>query len=114
MKKNSQKGKKNTGGRPVKFDPATLTPRQRLDLANALNRERENEVVAGKLIPRDEVERASRQDGGMVRSELLGLGSKIAPQLVGLDEVEIKTVVDQWATETLAAWAAWAGAEVER
>jgi hypothetical protein len=49
----------------------------------------------------------------MVRSELLGLGSKIAPQLVGLDEVEIKTVVDQWATETLAAWAAWAGAEVE-
>ncbi len=114
MKKKTPKKQKHAGGRPVKFDPTTLTPRQRLDYANALNRERENEVIAGKLIPRDEVERASRQDGGMVRSELLGLGAKIAPQLVGLDEVEIKTVVDQWATETLAAWASWAGAEVER
>jgi hypothetical protein len=114
MKPKTKPADKPRGGRPVKFDPATLTPRQRLDYANALNRERENEVIAGKLIPRDEVERASRQDGGMVRSELLGLGAKIAPQLVGLDEVEIKSIVDQWATETLASWASWAGAEVER
>lgn len=94
--------------------PDLLESRARLAAARAEKEETENKVRSGKLIAADVVERASREDGAQVRDALMNAGSALAPGLIGRDEVEIKTIIDQWATETLTAWASWAGSEVER
>ena len=94
--------------------PDLLESRARLAAARAEKEETENKVRSGKLIAADVVERASREDGAQVRDALMNAGSALAPRLAMMDEVAIKQVLDEWATETLAAWAAWAGAEVER
>ena len=93
-------------GRPRKFGNR-LSPRERLDLAKARAQERENELIAGRQIARDVVERASREEGAVVRSTLRNMSGAIAAKLVGVDEVEAKRILDEWADETLTAWDKW-------
>jgi hypothetical protein len=59
----------------------------------------------GTLIPRADVVRQAQEDAAAIRTAMLGMPNALAPQLVGLTEVEaVKVILKDWARSTLQGW----------
>jgi hypothetical protein len=93
-------------GRPRKH--AGLSPRERLDLAKAIEKERQNRLADSILMPRDTHLRIVMDHGRRARTDLLNAGNELGPMLVGLNARQIKTELDLWTNRTLTRWADWA------